>query len=76
VEKGSHEAIVFAAVPTTTGGISQSDLMKVAGAAGKIGMSKAIQNGWIKIVKDEEGATKVVRAVDNIHDKVCEHAHL
>ncbi|CAL8135094.1 unnamed protein product [Orchesella dallaii] len=67
VENGSHEAIVFAAIPE--GGISQSYLMKAVGSIGKIGMSKAIQNGWIKIVK-EEGGTKVVKIVDSVDDSI------
>lgn len=68
MEKGSHEAIVFAAVPPGEAGIPQPELMKATGAAGKIGMSKALQNGWLKIVK--EGGNKVVRSVDSIEDSV------
>lgn len=70
--KGSHEAVVFSAVPQGTGGISQPELMKLTGANGKIGLSKAIQNGWIKSVK-EGGVNKVVRLVDTIEDKVKIH---
>lgn len=69
VEKGSHEAIVYAAVPPGDAGIPQPELMKATGAAGKIGMSKAIQNGWIKLSK-EGGVNKVIRQVDSIEDIV------
>jgi len=69
VAKGSHEVIVFNAVPAGDGGILQPDLMKATGANGKIGMSKAISNGWIKTVKDE-GKNKVVRLTDSVEDKV------
>ncbi|CAL8120336.1 unnamed protein product [Orchesella dallaii] len=69
VENGSHEAIVFAAIPTGVGGITQPDLMKATGGAGKIGMSKAIQNGWIQIVK-MQGVSKVIRNVETIEDNV------
>ena len=71
VEKGSHEALVFAAVPPGEAGISQPDLMKLTGPNGKIGMSKAIQAGWIK-TKKEDGVTKIVRCVDSIIDTVSE----
>lgn len=69
VEKGSHEAIVFAAVPQGEQGVPQPDLMKATGAAGKVGMSKALQNGWLKMIK-RDGRTDVIRQVDDIEDIV------
>ncbi|CAG7826407.1 unnamed protein product, partial [Allacma fusca] len=69
VKNGSHEALVFKAVPPGEEGIPQPDLMKATGASGKIGMSKAIQAGWLK-VKKEGGVTKLTRTVESIVDTV------
>lgn len=71
VENGSHEARVFAAVPPGEAGISTGELTKLTGPSSKIGMSKAMQAGWLKIKKDG-GEPKVVRNVDSIVDTVSD----
>ncbi|KAK7099872.1 phenylalanine--tRNA ligase alpha subunit A-like [Littorina saxatilis] len=69
LENGSHEARVFNAVPQD--GILQSDLMKSVPNA-KVGFSKAMSAGWIRMDKAAEGGPKVYRKVDAIEDKVKE----
>ena len=44
---GSPEARVYALVPAA-GGIPQDELLKAAGAAGKVGMAKAMQAKWLE----------------------------
>ena len=69
VQKGSHEAVVYAAVPKDGNGISKEDLMKAVGLEeGKIGFSKALQQGWVFIDKTDGGLVK--RKVDGITDIV------
>ncbi|XP_013410856.1 phenylalanine--tRNA ligase alpha subunit [Lingula anatina] len=67
VENGSHEALVFNAVPVE--GIAQSDLMQSVPNA-KIGFSKAMSGGWIMIDKKAEGGPRVFRKVESIEDLV------
>uniref|UniRef100_A0A1L8DI45 phenylalanine--tRNA ligase n=1 Tax=Nyssomyia neivai TaxID=330878 RepID=A0A1L8DI45_9DIPT len=69
IENGSHEAVVFRAVPPE--GISQAELMKTSANA-KIGFSKAMSQGWIKVDKSA-GAPLVKRKVDTIEDTVQKH---
>ena len=69
VKRGSHEAVVYSAVPQNGNGISRQDLMtKVGAEIGKIGFSKALQQEWIVIDKNDNGFVK--RKVDNITDVV------
>lgn len=70
VEKGSHEAVVYAAIPQDGKGISKQDLLKTVGGPEdvKIGMSKALQHGWIFIDKTDGGLLK--RKVNSITDIV------
>ena len=69
VKRGSHEAVVFSALPQDGSGISKQDLMTNVGAAiGKIGFSKALQQGWILIDKADGGLVK--RKVESITDAV------
>nr|XP_019933124.2 phenylalanine--tRNA ligase alpha subunit [Aedes albopictus] len=67
---GSHEAVVFNAVPE--GGIAQAELMKTSPNA-KVGFSKAMSNGWILMDKSG-GAPLIKRKVDKIEDVVKNHA--
>jgi len=67
VQNGSHEARVFAAVPAD--GISQPDLAKAIGATAKVGLGKAMANGWLTTNKDGKVAL-IKRKVDSIEDKV------
>jgi len=69
VENGSHEAVVYKAIPTE--GILQAEVMKTVPNA-KIGFSKAMQAGWIQMDKKAEGGPKVFRKVDVIEDTVQE----
>ncbi|XP_059610432.1 phenylalanine--tRNA ligase alpha subunit [Phlebotomus argentipes] len=69
VENGSHEAVVFHAVPED--GISQADLMKSSPNA-KIGFSKAMSHGWIAVDKSGK-APLVKRKVETIEDVVQQH---
>ena len=72
VKRGSHEAVVYSAIPQDGQGILQPDLMKSVGEAigekGKVGFSKALQQGWIYIDKADKGLVK--RKVDAISDTV------
>ena len=74
VEKGSHEAIVFQAVPPE--GIEQPQLMKLLSSSdkqvdGKIGLSKALASNWIAIDKTQ-GKPLVIRKVNEIQDSVTD----
>lgn len=71
-DKGSHEALVFQAVPAE--GISQAEIMKSVPNA-KIGFSKAMSAGWIAVDKSK-GAPMVVRKVPEIKDTVQESLRL
>ncbi|XP_060571763.1 phenylalanine--tRNA ligase alpha subunit-like [Ruditapes philippinarum] len=66
-ENGSHEALIFNAIPD--GGILQAELMKVVPNA-KIGFSKAMQAGWVQMDKKAEGGPKVFKKVESIEDTV------
>ncbi|XP_055679874.1 phenylalanine--tRNA ligase alpha subunit [Lutzomyia longipalpis] len=68
-ENGSHEAVVYRAVPAE--GITQAELMKTSANA-KIGFSKAMSQGWIAVDKSG-GAPVVKRKVDTIVDVVQQH---
>ena len=48
MEHGSHEAVLYNAIPDA--GISQAQVMKEL-PYGKVGLSKAMQAGWVKISK-------------------------
>jgi phenylalanyl-tRNA synthetase alpha chain len=83
-QHGSPEVRVFALVPAGDG-ILETELMAAAGAAGKVGMAKAVQNKWLEVLKEDapadaapaaEGAKKppaikrVKRAVPSVTDSV------
>ncbi|XP_003744769.1 phenylalanine--tRNA ligase alpha subunit [Galendromus occidentalis] len=68
-QDGSHEAAVYNAVPID-GGIKQPDLMKLVGASGKVGFSKAMSNGWITLDKSHPEGPRISRKVDKIQDEV------
>ncbi len=75
VSRGSHEAVVFETVPAGDGSIGQKDLMAAVKGKdwGKVGFSKAMLAGWIKMEVDSDTGNKVVkRKVDTIEDKVRE----
>ncbi|XP_065333644.1 phenylalanine--tRNA ligase alpha subunit [Cloeon dipterum] len=65
-QNGSHEAVVFNAVPED--GISQPELMKVSPNA-KVGFSKAMSAGWLVLDKSS-GQPVVRRKVASIDDAV------
>jgi len=68
-ENGSHEANVFNAV--TESGLLQSELQNLPlGKNAKIGFSKAMSEGWLKIDKAAEGGATIFRKVDTIEDHV------
>ncbi|KRT85107.1 tRNA synthetase, partial [Oryctes borbonicus] len=68
VDKGSHEAMVFNAIPEA--GISQKELITLPN--GKVGFSKAMSCGWILL--DKNGATPLVKKkVAEIVDVVQNH---
>ena len=69
-KRGSHEAVVFAAVPEA--GIVQPDLMKAVGAWGKVGFSKAMAAGWVCVDKSG-GQPLVKRKVGSVSDVVQKH---
>ncbi|KAF0314224.1 Phenylalanine--tRNA ligase alpha subunit [Amphibalanus amphitrite] len=66
---GSHEAKVFNAVPPE--GIAQSELMSSVPNA-KIGFSKAVSCGWVRVDKGPAGA-RVCRRVQSVTDVVRLH---
>lgn len=68
-DSGSHEALIFCAIPEE--GILQSEIMKNIPNA-KIGFNKAMSAGWIRIDKNAEGGAKVFRKVEKITDFVQE----
>jgi len=67
---GSHEAVVWNHVPQD--GIDQKTLMQKVGDVGKVGFSKAMQAGWIKIDKGAPSGPLVLRTKDDIQDLVQE----
>lgn len=71
VERGSHEAVVYNAVPEE--GIEQPILMKKFDdpTVGKVGFSKAIVSGWIVLDK-RSGKPIVKRKVESIEDTVAD----
>lgn len=73
VENGSHEALIFNAVPPDTG-IEQSKIMATVPNA-KVGFSKAMSQGWVFIDKSS-GAPVVKRKVNYISDVVRQHLKL
>lgn len=56
IEYGSHEAVVYNAVPDK--GIPQAELMKSVPYA-KVGFSKAMVAGWIEL--DKSGGVPIIR---------------
>ncbi|KAH8241622.1 phenylalanine--tRNA ligase alpha subunit [Drosophila bipectinata] len=69
VEHGSHEALVYAAVPEE--GIAQAALMTAGGPNAKVGFSKAMSQGWILVDKTVTPPL-VRRKVEKITDSVKE----
>lgn len=69
VDHGSHEAAIYNAIPDD--GILQSDIMRSVPFA-KIGFSKALVAGWIKLDK-ANGTTLVKKAVPSITDTTQKH---
>ena len=69
VSNGSPEGRLFAAVDPDQG-TSQEQLAKAVGAAtAKVGLGKAMANGWVATSK--EGKVAIIkRKVDTIEDKV------
>ncbi|KAK2143300.1 hypothetical protein LSH36_855g00035 [Paralvinella palmiformis] len=87
-EHGSHEAVLYSAIPVHDGTI-QVELMidvlilyhlfltkqkNVPNA--KVGFSKAMAAGWIRMDKKAEGGARVYRKVDSIEDVVRKHCQL
>lgn len=72
LEKGSHEVLVFNAIPSE--GIAQSVILQAIPNA-KVGFSKAMSSGWIT-VKKSAGEPIVTRIVDDVKDTVREHLQL
>lgn len=69
-QAGSHEAVVWGLVGGE--GRDQQELLKAAGAVGKVGFSKAMSAGWIEL--DKTGPKPVVRRkVDSIVDSTKAH---
>lgn len=69
-ESGSHEALVYNAVPQV-GGIPKAEIMAKVPLA-KVGFSKAMSLGWISFDKNAKPPL-VVRKVDKIEDNVQQH---
>ncbi|XP_063995020.1 phenylalanine--tRNA ligase alpha subunit isoform X2 [Diachasmimorpha longicaudata] len=69
IEHGSHEAAVYKAIPEN--GLLQSDIMKSVAYA-KVGFSKAMVAGWIKLDKST-GKPIVTKNVASIEDTTQMH---
>uniref|UniRef100_A0A1A9VWS1 phenylalanine--tRNA ligase n=1 Tax=Glossina austeni TaxID=7395 RepID=A0A1A9VWS1_GLOAU len=69
IANGSHEAVIYNAIPDH--GIVQADLMKLTPAA-KVGFSKAMSQGWIMLDKSVNPPI-IKRKVDKIEDLVKEN---
>ncbi|KAG1701704.1 Phenylalanine--tRNA ligase alpha subunit A [Nymphon striatum] len=67
VQNGSHEALLYKAVPQD--GILQADLLKNVPNS-KLGFGKAMSNGWITVDKKCAGGARVFKKVDQIEDQV------
>lgn len=67
-EHGSHEAKVFALVPTGEVGVAVTEIQAKLGDSGKIGLGKAFQNKWIA----QKDSATVIRKVDSIVDKTAD----
>ena len=63
---GSYEYVLYNSVPKD--GVLQKELMKMANA--KIGFSKAMTLGWLKIDKNHENGPTVFRKIENGSDVV------
>lgn len=63
---GSYEYVLYNSVPKD--GVLQKELMKIANA--KIGFSKAMTLGWLKIDKNHENGPTVFRKIENGSDLV------
>jgi len=68
VQHGSHEAVVFNAIPEA--GLLQSELNKICPGSAKIGFGKAISHGWIELDKKSDDGPKIKRKAATIHDEV------
>jgi len=66
-EKGSHEAIIFHTIEAE--GTTHEDLEKLVGESMKVGLSKALKNKWIAVVKSGN-AKLYIRRVETIIDEV------
>lgn len=66
VDKGSHEANIFAKIPDD--GMLHVELMKLPNA--KLGFSKAIANGWIALDKKHSDGPKVTKKMPTVEDSV------
>lgn len=69
-EHGSHEALIFNAVPED--GIAHVELMSLVPNS-KVGFSKAMSKGWIVL---DKSAGRVSRKVNEINDEVRSHLNL
>ncbi|XP_065069824.1 phenylalanine--tRNA ligase alpha subunit-like [Rhopilema esculentum] len=69
---GSYEAIFYGLVPDE--GLLQAEMKKLSlGENSKIGFSKAMSEGWIKIDKQAPGGARIFKKVDGIQDHVKEN---
>ncbi|KAK4337139.1 hypothetical protein RND71_043357 [Anisodus tanguticus] len=68
-QNGSHEYNIFKRIPDQ--GIDQKELLSKLEnpAIGKLGFSKAMQNGWIKIDKND-GTSLVKKKIENVEDQI------
>ncbi|XP_066916323.1 phenylalanine--tRNA ligase alpha subunit-like [Clytia hemisphaerica] len=72
-ENGSHEANLFNSIPPETG-LLQSEMQNLPlGKNAKIGFSKAMTEGWVRIDKTAEGGPRIFRKVESISDHVNEN---
>lgn len=70
IEKGSHEVLVFNAIPSD--GIAQKELLASSPNA-KLGFSKAMAKGWISM---DKATGKVMKKVESVTDELQAHLKL
>ncbi|XP_058797726.1 phenylalanine--tRNA ligase alpha subunit [Phymastichus coffea] len=68
LEKGSHEAAVYNAIPPDSVGVKQVDILSKVPFA-KVGLSKAIAASWVELIKNGSD-TFIKRKVDSISDDI------
>eukprot|EP00112_Aurelia_sp_Birch-Aquarium-sp1_P004668 Seg1528.8 transcript_id=Seg1528.8/GoldUCD/mRNA.D3Y31 product="Phenylalanine-tRNA ligase alpha subunit A" protein_id=Seg1528.8/GoldUCD/D3Y31 len=69
---GSYEATLYSLIPDD--GLLQAEMKKLSlGDNSKIGFSKGMSEGWLRIDKQAQGGPRIYKKVECIQDHVKEH---